>query len=55
MKTLNDTIGQEKFLSIMSDYCRKYRYGIATTEGFLKTLQAGADIDVSDIVAEFIR
>ncbi len=55
LKTLNDTIGQEKFLSIMSDYCRKYRYGIATTEGFLDTLQAGADIDVSDIVAEFIR
>ena len=55
LKTLMDTVGQEKFLSILSDYCQKYQHGIATTEDFLDILIAGADADVSDIVAEYIK
>ena len=55
LKTLMDTIGQEKFLSILSDYCREYKYGIATTESFLEILHEGTDVDISDIEAEFIK
>ena len=55
LKTLMDTIGQEKFLSILSDYCKKNMYGITTTEGFLEMLYDGVDVDVSGIVAEFIK
>lgn len=55
LKTLMDAVGQEKFLSVLSDYCQKYRYGIATTEDFLEILQEGTDADISDIVAEFVK
>lgn len=55
LKTLTDTVGQEDFLSILSDYCQKYMYDIATTEDFLEMLYAGTDADVSDIVAEYIK
>lgn len=55
LKTLMDTVGQEKFLSILSDYCQKYMYGIATTEDFLEILYADTDADISDIVAEYIK
>ncbi len=55
LKTLMDTVGQEEFLSILSDYCQKYRYDIATTESFLEMLYEGTDVDISDIVAEFIK
>ena len=55
LKTLMDTVGQEKFLSILSDYCQNYMYGIATTEDFLEILYAGTDADISDIVAEYIK
>lgn len=55
LKTLMDTVGQEKFLSILSDYCQKYMYHIATTEDFLEMLYTGTDMDVSDIVAEYIK
>lgn len=54
LKTLMDTVGQEKFLSILSDYCQKYRYDVATTQNFMDVLYEGADIDISDIAAEFI-
>lgn len=50
-----DAVGQEKFLSVLSDYCQKYWYGIATTEDFLEILQEGTDADLSDIVAEFVK
>lgn len=55
LKTLMDTVGQEEFLSILSDYCQKYRYDIATTESFLEILHEGTDVDISDIVAEYIK
>lgn len=55
LKTLMDTVGQEKFFSIMSDYCQKYMYGIATTEDFLGLLYKETDSDISDIVVEFIK
>lgn len=55
LKTLMDAVGQEKFLSVLSDYCQKYWYGIATTEDFLEILQEGTDADLSDIVAEFVK
>ena len=55
LKTLMDTIGQEEFLSILSGYCQKYMYDTATTEDFLEMLYAGTNVDVSDIVAEYIK
>ena len=55
LKTLMDTVGQEKFLSILSDYCQKYMYDIATTEDFLEILYMGTDADLSDIVTEYIK
>lgn len=54
LKKLMDTIGQDDFLHIVSDYCRKYQYDIATTDIFLDLLQEEADVDISDIVAEYI-
>lgn len=55
LNTLMDAVGQEKFFSVLSDYCQKYRYRIATTEGFLEVLREGTDEEISDIVAEFIE
>lgn len=55
LKTLMDTVGEEKFLHILSAYCRENLYGIASTEDFLEALYAGADADVASIVAEYIR
>ena len=55
LKTLMDAIEQEKFLLILSDYCKKYKYGVATTESFLEILHEGTDVDISDIVTEFIK
>ncbi|MCM1223200.1 MAG: M1 family metallopeptidase [Lachnospiraceae bacterium] len=55
LKTLMDTIGQEKFLSILSDYCQRYKYGVATTENFLEILCESTDVDISEIVDAFIE
>ena len=55
LKTLMDAVGREKFLSVLSGYCQKYRYGVATTESFLEILQNDIDVDISNIVAEFIN
>ena len=55
LKTLMESVGQEEFLSVLSDYCQEHRYGIATTESFLQMLYEGTDVDTSDIVGEFIK
>lgn len=55
LKTLMDIVGQEKLLSVLSNYCQKYSYGVATTENFLEILYEGTDVNISDIVAEFIK
>lgn len=54
LKHLMDTIGTQEFLSILSDYCQQYCYGIATTEDFLATLYAGTEADISAVVNEYI-
>lgn len=54
LKDLMDTIGQEDFLGIISDYCQKYRYGVTTTKDFIKVLQEKTDANISGIVAEYI-
>ena len=55
LKTLMDAVGKEKFLTILSNYCQRYQYSIATTENFLEILHEGTDVDISNIVAEFIK
>lgn len=55
LKTLMDAVGKEKFLTILSNYCQRYQYSIATTESFLEILHEGTDVDISNIVAEFIK
>lgn len=55
LKTLMDAVGKEKFLTILSNYCQRYQYSIATTENFLEILHEGTDVDISNIVAEFLK
>lgn len=54
LKHLMDAVGQEEFLALLSAYCQTHCYGIATTEDFLSTLYQGVQIDISDIVSEYI-
>lgn len=54
LKHLMDTLGQDKFLPILAEYCKNNMYGIATTDSFLNTIYAGTDVDISSIVDEYI-
>lgn len=54
LKHLMEAMGYDKFTSVLSDYCQKNMYKIATTNDFLNTLYNETDIDLSSIVDEYI-
>jgi len=54
LKELMDAIGNDGFLSILSEYCETFAYKIATTEDFVNLLRERTPVDVESIIAEYI-
>jgi aminopeptidase N len=50
-----EAIGEDEFLSILSEYCKTYAFKIATTEDFLEILKSKSSVDVEGIVEKYIR
>lgn len=54
-RTINDlrkVLGDEQFYKSMRDYFNKYKFGIATTAGFMKTMEQTSKKDLSSFFKE---
>jgi len=54
LKELRDALGQDEFLSILSDYCKTYAYETVTMQDLLDILREKAPVDVEDIISKYI-
>ena len=54
LKELMDAVGKNEFLSILSEYCVKFAYSIATTDDFLNVVQERTTVDVESIIDKYI-
>jgi hypothetical protein len=54
LKELMDAIGEDEFLSILSEYCKTFAFRFATTEDFISLLRERTPVDVEGIIDEYI-
>ncbi len=53
IQAVREAMGDEAFFSFIRDYVQEYRYQIATTEGFLNTLRAHIDFDLTPLIEQY--
>lgn len=55
LQDLRDTIGDEAFFNFLRAYIQKYRYDIATAEGFRSLLSQHTDADLTDLFSQYFQ
>jgi hypothetical protein len=54
LKELMYMIGEDEFVSILSEYCTTYAFEFASTEGFLTLVRERVTVDIDSIIDEYV-